>query len=126
MTRMTEAIRAAAQDEIREIEAGTAQRTYLFSHDFPGFAGHFPGYPILPAIVQLQIALCLAEDYQGAPLTLAGVENAKFLQQLRPAEKIRVQCRLRRRDGRPVGDGRLWRGEELAASFLLLLAEAER
>ncbi len=100
------------------------QRSYRFGAEFPGFAGHFPGYPIVPAIVQLQAALCLAEDWKGVPLRLATVENAKFFLQLRPGQEIVVECRESRRDGRPACEVRLRSGEELAASFILVLAAA--
>lgn len=122
MIKMTDGIRAAAIEAIRALNSDTVQRRYIFPAEFPGFAGHFPGFPILPAIVQVQTALCLAEDWLGAPLRLLGVENAKFLQQLRPGEEILVECRDRRRDGQLVYDGRLWRTGELAASFQLILA----
>lgn len=122
MIKMKDGIRAAAIEAIRAIKPDTVQRRFIFPSEFPGFAGHFPGFPILPAIVQVQTAFCLAEDWLGAPLRLLGVENAKFLLQLRPGEEINVECRERRRDGQLVCDGRLWRAEELAASFQLILA----
>ena len=125
MSSLTRAIRAGAVGEIRETGPGTVERSYRFPAEFPGFAGHFPGYPIVPAIVQLQAALCLAEDWLGAPLRLAAVENAKFLLQLRPQEEIMVECRERRRDGRLTCEARLRRGEEVAASFVLMLAAGE-
>lgn len=118
-------IRAAADEEIRRVGPDTVERLYRFPADFSGFAGHFPGFPILPAVVQIQTAHALAEDHLQAPLRLAAVESAKFLLQLPPAVEIAVECRLRRREGRLLCDARLRRGGELAATFTLELAEGE-
>lgn len=124
-SRMAVAIRAAAQEEIRSTGPDTIERICRFPADFAGFAGHFPGFPIVPAVAQLQTAQCLVEDHLGRPLRLAAVVSAKFLLQLRPEEEIAVECRLRRPDGRLLADVRLRRGEALAAVFTLELAEGE-
>jgi 3-hydroxyacyl-[acyl-carrier-protein] dehydratase len=122
---MKEAIRRAAVGEMREIEPGTVARTYRFAPEFPGFGGHFPDFPILPAVAQLLAALCLVEDWGVRPLRLLAVEHAKFLLQLRPQQEIVVQCREHRKDGRQLLDCRLWREEQLAASFSLVVADRE-
>ncbi|MFA5514740.1 MAG: hypothetical protein WDA20_00485 [Desulfuromonadales bacterium] len=125
MSKITKAIRAVAIDHLRRIAPGAVQQRFCFPADFPGFAGHFPGYPILPAVVQLQAGLCVAEDALGQPLRLVGVENAKFLQQLRPQQEIRIESREQHRDDRLFCATRLWRDEDLAASFILVLTPAE-
>ena len=50
--------------------------------DHPAFAGHFPGHPILPGVVLLDRAICLAQ----APGTEAGltVSQCKFLSPVGP------------------------------------------
>jgi 3-hydroxyacyl-[acyl-carrier-protein] dehydratase len=122
MSRLREAIRRAAVAPARGTFPATVQRAYRFGADFPGFDGHFPAYPVLPAVVQIQTALQLAEEQMGRGLQLLAVESAKFLQQLRPDEEIVVSCRPRLKGETQVIDARLSRDGQPAAAFLLLVA----
>lgn len=54
----------------------------------PAFAGHFPGRPIVPGVVLLD--LVTAAVCTDAPRVLASVPNVKFLQPLRPDERFRI------------------------------------
>jgi 3-hydroxymyristoyl/3-hydroxydecanoyl-(acyl carrier protein) dehydratase len=51
--------------------------------DWPGFAGHFPGDPILPAAVLIDLALAVAG---GA----TGIAKARFLAPVRPGDELRL------------------------------------
>ncbi len=62
--------------------------------DFPGFDGHFPGEPILPAVLQLMAVRLLAETMAGTPLASVGVERLKFKGMVRPTEEIMVRVSL--------------------------------
>jgi 3-hydroxyacyl-[acyl-carrier-protein] dehydratase len=123
MSQLSEAIRASALSPFRGAGTDTVERDHLFGPDFPGFEGHFPGFPILPGVAQIQAAFCLAEDCRGTALRLAGVESAKFLIQIRPEERVTVQIREKRRGDRLLLDARLTREGELAASFTLSVEE---
>lgn len=119
MSALSKAIRGCALGPLRETGTETAERDHSFPAGFPGFEGHFPGFPILPGVAQIQAALCLAEDWRGAPLRLAAVESAKFLLQIRPEEPVTVLVREKRRGDRLSLDARLLRDGEVAASFTL-------
>ncbi len=57
--------------------------------DHPTAAGHFPGNPIIPGAVLLQmIAGAVAEAHPGQ--TLAALSSAKFLHPVRPGETIDI------------------------------------
>ena len=71
---------------------GIWTRSFLFSSDFCGFSGHFPGRPILPAIVQMMLAIATAESATQQTMTLEGIQNAKFLLPLKPDMEITVHC----------------------------------
>jgi len=62
--------------------------------DFPGFEGHFPGEPILPAVLQLMAVRLLAETMAGTSLDSVGGERLKFKGMVRPAEEIMVRVCL--------------------------------
>lgn len=123
MNRLKEAIARSALGGIERSEDGVCLRRYCFPADFPGFAGHFPGHPVLPAVVQLLTAEHLVEAAQGRPLALGAVEGAKFLREIGPGQEVEVSVRARLAKGRPAHDCRLSVAEGLAASFLLLPAE---
>jgi 3-hydroxymyristoyl/3-hydroxydecanoyl-(acyl carrier protein) dehydratase len=73
----------------REIEPGAWLSVFQFQHDFPGFAGHFPGSPVLPGIVQMLAAIHTAGEY-----TLYKIKNCKFFLPVRPDEELFVRVRL--------------------------------
>ena len=123
MTRVKQEILSSAVDKINVTASGTANRRYCFSQDFIGFAGHFPGYPILPAFVQILTALTLAEEQRGHPLELAGVENAKFHIELHPEQEIKVECKEKLIKGKPGCEARLMVAEGLAAFFQMSFVE---
>ncbi|CAL1240025.1 hypothetical protein [Candidatus Methylocalor cossyra] len=56
----------------------------------PALAGHFPGHPVVPAVVILdQVAALLAEFRPGA--RLVRVVSAKFIAPLAPEQRCRVE-----------------------------------
>lgn len=125
MDRLREAIRASAVGALQEGEPGEAARDFIFGEDFIGFSGHFPGYPIVPAVVQVLAAQLLAEEARGRCLRLGSVDHAKFLIQLRPGARICVSIRDRNMAGRTVTEGRLETEQGLAASFAMVFASEE-
>ena len=63
--------------------------TICFNASHPVFAGHFPGYPIVPGACLVQIAQELLSDKTGAPVRFAGVRNLKFRQPVTPDMQVR-------------------------------------
>lgn len=92
MNRMRQEIKAAAVGAVRQGEKGDEQ-DFLFTPEFSGFAGHFPGYPVFPAVLQMLIAQCLAEQILGHSLTGLVVERAKFMSQLMPEDRLTVRVK---------------------------------
>ena len=115
------AIRAATVSELIMIEPGVYQRRYALSSDFSGFQGHFPGYPLLPAFIQILMALILIEDQKKAPLELMELAKAKFLLEIRPNQEIVVQCAEHPHPTALSYEARLMIPKGLASSFKLRL-----
>jgi 3-hydroxyacyl-[acyl-carrier-protein] dehydratase len=117
---MREAIVAAAVAP-PQLTGLSGEQSFCFSSDFVGFAGHFPDYPILPAVLQVLLAQLVAEAIVGQPLQVVSLSRAKFVRQLRPDEKIDVvlDCREQSTDLRCSVT--LQVGDEKAASFTLTL-----
>jgi UDP-N-acetylglucosamine acyltransferase len=92
-------------DAVTEHEPGdrlVAFKNVTISEEF--FQGHFPGYPVLPAVLMIealtQAAGVLVLDRVDAPPTaraaLRGVNNAKFRRQVVPGDRLRLEVTLGR------------------------------
>ena len=126
MTILQSAISSSASSTMNKSDAGEVIKRYCFSPDFIGFSGHFPGYPVLPAFIQVMTAISLIEELNGCPLKLATLEKAKFLIQIQPNQEVAVQCREYLAAGRKGWEARLTVNDVLAASFLMFFVEKER
>ena len=69
---------------------------FLISADHPALPGHFPGRPLVPAVVILDRVIEAAEAWCGPAFKLGGLPQAKFLAPLLPGEAATVT--LVRRD----------------------------
>src|SRR5258708_19171882 len=90
-------------DAITEHEPGrrlVAVKTVTVSEEF--FQGHFPGTPIMPAVLMVEslsqvAAILLLQREDAAPRTrvyLRGVNNAKFRKQVVPGDRLRLEISL--------------------------------
>lgn len=121
MNELARAVAASAAGDVATVEPYTAARRYLFAPGFPGFSGHFPGDPILPAIVQMMTVVSFASERAGTPLKLAAVATAKFLSPIRPDEEVLVRYRKVTEEGKTLHDAALTAAGRPAATFLLYL-----
>ena len=119
MNRMRQAINQAALAPA-ELTGDSGHQQFRFAEDFIGFSGHFPGYPILPAILQTLLAQVLAEQLVGQPLEFLGLEKAKFSRQLRPGDEITVRVKLHDQGATQRCQAELTCSGEPAAVFFLL------
>lgn len=93
-------------------------------------AGHFPGNPVVPGVLQLEalaqaggVAVLADERYAGRLPLLAGVEDVRFRRIVRPGDEVTLQVDLERL-GRRGGWGRgraSVHGEETASGRILFL-----
>ncbi len=59
-----------------------------FDRDAPYFEGHFPGFAVLPGVIQLGTAHRLAEAFMGRDRPLKTVKKMKFSHVLLPGEMV--------------------------------------
>jgi len=125
MSALRKGIDASAMEVLTGTGTDTGARRYRFGPGFIGFAGHFPGNPVLPAIVQIRAVVSLAEEEGGKTLRLAAVRSAKFLAPIRPDDDVWIRVRRRVDSGMDICDATLSVAEKTVAAFQLELAEGE-
>ena len=125
MSALREGIDASKLEALAGTGTETGARRYRFGPGFIGFSGHFPGNPILPAIVQICAVVSLAESESGKSLRLAAVRSAKFLAPIRPDEDVWIRYRRRVDSGMDTCDATLSVAGKTVAAFQLELAEGE-
>src|SRR3954451_7168185 len=72
----------------------TIRAQVRFPAEHVAFAGHFPGFPILPAFMQVQVAVDVLSAALGRPISLQAVEQAKFIKPIQPDQDVSVDLRL--------------------------------
>lgn len=60
---------------------------------FIGFSGHFPGFPVLPAVISLYLGFLLVEQHLQLSCRLVWVRRAKFTGPIFPGNTIHMQVK---------------------------------
>lgn len=71
------------------------------SPDLPLFEGHFPDYPVLPGVIIMEalaqaasFSILVAREAEGALGFFAGIDNAKFRNQVRPGDTLTLEATI--------------------------------
>ncbi|OAT83610.1 3-hydroxyacyl-ACP dehydratase FabZ [Desulfotomaculum copahuensis] len=103
-------------DRIEDVQAGESIHAYKnVSGSEPYFAGHFPGYPLLPgvliieAIAQAACALAVISRSQPAEsrFFLAAVNRFRFLKPVFPGDRLDIEVSMIK----AAGEGMVVEGE---------------
>lgn len=69
----------------------------------PHFQGHYPGYPVMPGVLQIEAMAQAAAMFifnmpenKGKIPLLAGVDQVKFRRQVVPGDQLRIEAQLLR------------------------------
>ena len=96
MLTMRQALQETALEELVTSDVDSGWQNFCPAADFVGFDGHFPGYPVLPAMLQVLLGIIVSEKIYGQKLTLQKLDKAKFMSQIQPGQTLTVTCKITR------------------------------
>lgn len=82
-------------DEAAVGEDGIARGSYTVRGDEYFLDGHFPGNPIVPGVIQCEMAaqtccVLFADKVKGSTPLFAGINKVRFRRQVKPGRKNRL------------------------------------
>lgn len=91
-------------DEIEIDAEGIGHARYLIKDDEFFCRGHFPGNPIVPGVIQLEImaqscALLVKDEIVGKTTLYSGISNVRFKGVVRPGDMCEITTRLTNKRG---------------------------
>src|SRR5210317_478198 len=92
MDKLIDAILKSELESTMQDDPAEITGKFCFKSEFVGFSGHFPGYPLLPAVIQLLTAQVLIERQKGCGIRVTSIRKAKFRSEIRPGDRITVKC----------------------------------
>ena len=123
---------ARMQQHYREHVIGTKQVTM----NEPFFQGHFPGHPIMPAVLIIEamaqcggvLLLQTVERPETKLMYFLGIDNAKFRRPVRPGDTLRFELKLikLREGGFCKMAGKAYVGDDVVAEADLLSKVVDR
>lgn len=126
-------------DKVLETEGGkylVALKNVTMNEPF--FQGHFPGYPVMPGVLQIEMIaqaagiMVLSEMKEGMAdfdTILMSVDNAKFRKLVQPGDQLRVETKLisqRRTMAKVSGSVTVDGVEVTSATMLFMLVPKSR
>jgi len=113
--------------QVKDLLGGKVVASNSISQHHPIFAGHFPGNPVFPGVVQVEMIAqtssflftCLKEDKlgeYGIDVVLLGIEKARFKHVIRPDAELKVETTMiKMKNWLIVFEGSLFLGDQLCS-----------
>ena len=118
-------------DRILEVEPGKkAVGIKNVSANESFFQGHFPGHPVMPGVLIIEalaqvgaVSLLSLEEYRGKIALFAGIDKARFRQQVVPGDQLVLEVEVLKLRG-TIGkaQAKAMVGDKVAAEAELMFA----
>lgn len=80
-----------ALEKFHQDATGGIEAKFRFDPGLALFAGHFPGAPMLPGVVQIEMVRLMVERAENRPLEINHIKKTKFLKPIIPGDQIKVE-----------------------------------
>lgn len=91
-------LREVIDKQVVDLDQGVISAELCCPLDLPAFDGHFPGKPVLPAVIQLVTVRMLAGEFLQMPLEMVETGKMKFKAMIEPEETIQIRVALEQID----------------------------
>jgi len=88
----TQPIVKAIDSSLQCVDPQSGRAQYVFERSFPAFDGHFPSFPMLPAVVSLICAEDAVARFAGNGWYVRRIRRAKFTRPVMPGNRVDAVC----------------------------------
>ncbi len=81
-------------DRVLELDEKRATGYKNVTINEPFFRGHFPSFPVMPGVLQIESLLQLAWIFLGRGFRVVRIERLKFRRQVVPGDRLDLQVEL--------------------------------
>jgi 3-hydroxyacyl-[acyl-carrier-protein] dehydratase len=81
----------------RAADSGRLRAEFRFEPDCAVFGGHFPGRPLVPGALEIEMVRCALEAVAGAQ-EITGIRRAKFVGEIRPGDLVVLEAAIAEKD----------------------------
>jgi len=112
-------------DSVFEVREGYVAGSRLFREDEPFFASHFPGHPVVPAVLLVEglaqtMAYYALFERSAPQVFLVGIDRARFRSAVEPGMRVTFEVKIgEERFGILTGHGRVRLGSHRVAEATL-------
>ena len=104
-------------------EPGSLLAQFLVDASWPLFGGHFPGFPLVPGVMQIEMAHRAYERVTGRRYRIVRVTKAKFMNTIAPGESVELEASTTTQEDGIYLKSTLRKGATIVSKLSLVLAE---
>ena len=80
--------------KINALDTRHIEADFCFDKDLALFKGHFPGQPMLPGVMQIEMVRVMLEMTRKMPFIISHIKKIKYLKPIFPGDHIKIAMEL--------------------------------